>query len=124
MGLGKALGTVLVVLMLIPAFAHGGLVHRPVQNLAAAPLRAAAERPEGAAPIAPAAPSAICTDSSTGNDGNPLNECQGTSFTLGGYTWDLSVYYTLDTDAGNDWINSHAEAAPIAGWMQDAFEAY
>ena len=124
MSLGRILGTVFVVLVLIPAFGNYGLVDGPEQNPVVAPSGMALERPERVAPIEPAAPSVICTDSPTGNDGNPLNECQGTSFTLGGHTWDLSVYYTLDTDAGNDWINNHAEAAPIAGWMQDAFEAY
>ncbi len=74
--------------------------------------------------VEPMAPAEFCTDSPTGNDGNPLDECQGTSFTLGGVTWDVSVYYTLDTDAGNDWISNHAQAAPIPGWMEDAIEAY
>jgi hypothetical protein len=66
----------------------------------------------------------VCTDSVTSDAGNALDECQGTTFTMDGETWALSVYYTLDTDADNDWISSDAQAVSVVGWMQDAYEAY
>ncbi|MBN1247263.1 MAG: VWA domain-containing protein [Anaerolineae bacterium] len=131
MRIGKLIKRPLIVLVLIPmlsSFSVGPGLAQPAADVGApAPVAQpppAEESLTGPLEIGPTAPSAFCTDSPTGNDGNPLDECQGTSFTLGGDTWDLSVYYTLDTGAGDDWINSHAEATPIVGWMQDAFEAY
>ncbi len=79
---------------------------------------------EPSEPSEPSASDQTCTDSVTSTAGNPLDECQGTTFAMGGDTWALSVYYTLDTDAGNDWISSDAQATAVVGWMQDAYEAF
>ena len=71
----------------------------------------------------PHLPNASCTDSvSVG--GHALGECQGTTFNMGGQTWTLSVYYTLDTNAGDHWILTHTQAANILPWMETAARAY
>jgi hypothetical protein len=124
MEVGKSFAAVLLILMLIPTLSRADMApgaegHEP-PALAVLDEQSPVSGPE----IEPLAPSTICSDTMTGNDGNPLDECVGTSFPLGGHTWELSVYYTLDTGAGNDWISNHAQAAPIPGWMQIAFEAY
>jgi len=124
MRVGKSLAAVFVILVLIPSLSHADLAQGAERHEPQAPAVLEVQSPVRVPQTEPLAPGAICTDTMTGNDGHPLDECVGTSFTLGGHTWDLSVYYTLDTDAGDDWISSHAQAAPIPGWMQAAFEAY
>lgn len=125
MGIGQSTRRLLVVLVLLSGLSTLGVTgtHDQVQ---AQPLYPQDDPASLASlDVGPAAVTAFCTDAGvTGNDGHPLNECQGTSFELGGNTWDLSVYYTLDTAAGDDWIITHTQASPIVGWMQDAYEAY
>ncbi|TFG67846.1 MAG: hypothetical protein E4H27_08535, partial [Anaerolineales bacterium] len=61
-------------------------------------------------------------------DGVPLDQCYGQTFTIGGNTRSVSVYYTLSTTHSgtphNHWINSAAEAQDVADWAQEAWERY
>jgi len=124
--MGKLFRSVAVILVLIPNLvsftpADAG----QAQTQAELPLDELPEWVDSELEIGPTAPTTSCSDTGvTGNGSNPLDECQGTSFTLAGNIWDLSVYYTLDTAAGNDWILTHTQVTPILDWMQTAYEAY
>ncbi|MCD6286065.1 MAG: hypothetical protein J7M39_09160, partial [Anaerolineae bacterium] len=129
MEMGKLFRRVAVILVLIPSLAsftpaNAGQAQGPDQVQTQAELELS-EWVDSELEIGPSAPTTSCSDTGvTGNDSNPLDECQGTSFTLASNTWHLSVYYTLDTGAGNDWILTHTQVTPILGWMQTAYEAY
>ena len=126
--MGRLFRRIAVVLVLLPGLVNLGWVAGTAEALTGSAVAAAEPAhasPLIEAPMAPAAPATFCSDTGvTGNGGNPLDECQGLSFTMGGNTWDVSVYYTLDTGAGDDWIITHTQATPIVGWMRDAYLAY
>jgi len=130
MEIGKLFRSVAVTLILIPSLAsftpaNAGQAQAPAQMQAEPPPDAPSEWVDSELEIGPSAPTTSCSDTGvTGNDSNPLNECRGTSFTLASNTWYLSVYYTLETGAGNDWILTHTQVTPILDWMQTAYEAY
>jgi len=57
-------------------------------------------------------------------DGFPLNECQGRTFTVDGNTRYASIYYTLDTTAGNHWIVTHTQATAELDDMVLAYQNF
>lgn len=61
-------------------------------------------------------------------DGVPLPSCYGQTFTIGGNTRSVSIYYTTSTTHGgnphNHWINNQTEAEDVADWAQQAWERY
>ncbi|MCJ7551446.1 MAG: hypothetical protein MUQ30_17385, partial [Anaerolineae bacterium] len=131
MEIGKLFRSMAVTLILItslvnftPADARQAQGPAQIQAQVEPPSSAPSEWVDSELEIGPSAPPDPCSDTGVTGNGNALDECQGTSFTLAGITWDLSVYYTLDTGAGNDWILTHTQVTPILGWMQTAYEAY
>jgi len=94
------------------------------------PLGITAASPEELAPgdlNEPYSPTATCTHSHSA-DGVPLDQCYGQTFTIGGNTRSVSVYYTLTSTHGgnphNHWINSAAEAQDVADWAQESWERF
>lgn len=132
MEIAKPIRRAVLILVLIPSLGNLSSVRTlsaPAVPPAGSHLRIRPSAPDAQPPgihlqLDPSSSDQICTDSVTSAAGNPLDECQGTTFILGGDTWSLSVYYTLDPDAGNDWISSDAQATEVLGWMQDAYEAF
>ena len=128
-----ALGLVLaatLILVTMGSSMTGAQAASEAENVLAAPVLVQALLPENSeanqdveSTLVPDSIGAWCTDTvSVG--GHALPECRGTDFTLGGDTWTLSVYYTLDTDADDHWISNHAQAESVVPWMQVAAEAF
>ena len=104
-----------------------------------APEANAPEAVQEGAPAAsqdePAAPTAPCSGGPT-IDGITLDECVTNTFTVGGDSKSITVWYTKNTTSATrtmedgttrtmqHWINNDSEAQDIADWGQEAWELF
>jgi len=118
-------------LMLLPepAFAHAGHDEpEPPEAVSVAPASADAA-------YGPQAINAACDGGPTLKGGTVLDECFNRSFSVGGVTKTIRVWYTKDatavdhTEDGVDyslqhWINSDAQAQQVAEWFENAWRRF
>ena len=124
--------TLLCLTGLLAAFAPGP------KALAADPLApgasAASDVAQASAPSAPQAPDAPCAGGPV-IDGITLDECFDETFTVGGTSKTVRVWYTNVTTSATrtvdgttytlqHWVNNDTEPQDVAQWGREAWEAY